>query len=344
MVDRIELVHGAGGSASESFVKKYILPHIYQPDLEVPLEALDDGAVVNGIAFTTDSHTVIPLIFPGGNIGSLAVAGTINDVAVMGAWPLALSLGMVIEEGLTMETFNTIVKSIGELSKAADVPIITGDTKVVEQGGVQGLIINTTGIGQSSNALQGNMATVDRKTKWLRDNGLRPGDKLIISGSVADHGIAVLSCREGYAFSTRIVSDVAPIHTLMQECLTEGGVVAAKDPTRGGVANALNEMAAKSGVGMTVFEESIPVQTGTLAACEMLGIDPLTVGNEGKVILGVLPDKADDILKIMHNHPLGRKAAIIGEVDENRTVVLETAVGGRRILEAPVGDPIPRIC
>jgi len=344
MADRIEVAHGAGGSTTELFIKEHILPHLFQPDIEVSLEALDDSAVVDGIAFTTDSHTVIPLIFPGGDIGSLSIAGTINDIAVMGAQPRALSLGLVIEEGLLLETFNAIVKSIGALSKAAGVPIVTGDTKVVERGGVQGLIINTAGIGEASEALSHNSDVAGRISKWLRDDALQPGDKLLINGDIADHGIAVLSCREGYNFSTTIISDVAPVHTLVQDCLVEGGIVAAKDPTRGGLANAINEMAAKSGVGIVLHEENIPIKTGTLAACEMLGIDQLTVGNEGKVVMGVCAEKADDVLRVMRHHSLGQKTAIIGEVIEGSRVMLETTVGGKRILEAPVGDPIPRIC
>jgi len=344
MTDRIDLSQGAGGSATEAFIKKHVLPHLYQPGSEVPLAALDDAAVVEGIVFTTDSHTVQPLVFPGGDIGSLAVAGTINDLAVMGARPLALSAGMVIEEGLPLEDFERIVASMGDLSREAAVPIVTGDTKVVERGGVRELIINTSGIGCVSPSLEHNRTVVRREGKWLRDDALRPGDKLLINGAIADHGIAVLSCREGYGFETRVTSDVAPLHTLVQVCLEAGGVVAAKDPTRGGVANALHEMASKSNVGMLIYEEQVPIREGTMAACEMLGINPFAVGNEGKVVLGVVPEKAEEVLQALRRHPLGREAAIIGEVTEGTRVLMETSVGGRRIVEAPVGDPIPRIC
>ena len=188
------------------------------------------------------------------------------------------------------------------------------------------------------------MENVGRGKRWLQDSSLQPGDKIIINGTIADHGMAILSFREGYGFEARIKSDVSPLNKLIEVCLKVGGVVSAKDPTRGGIANALNELAEKSQVGMLIEEERIPINEGTLAACEMLGIDPYAVGNEGKVILGVVKEKAEEVLKEMRKHPLGRKADIIGEVVEGKDVVLETIVGGKRILEAPLGDPIPRIC
>jgi len=344
MKGRVELPQGAGGSETASLIKKYILPNFHQPDMEVPLDALDDAAVVNGIVFTTDSHTVKPIFFPGGDIGMLAVAGTINDVAVMGAKPIALSAGFIIEEGFEMDSLERIIKSMGELSSNAGVPIVTGDTKVVERGSIEQVIINTAGIGVGSKLLDNNMEYVDRGKKWLLDSSLRPGDKILLSGKVADHGIAIISFREGYGFDTKIKSDVAPVNGLMETCLNAKGVVAAKDPTRGGLSNALNEMAEKSGVGMLIDEEKIPVNKGTIAACEMLGIDPYNIGNEGKVVMGVVEEKADDVLKAMRNHPLGKDAEIIGEVTEGKHVILETSVGGKRILETPIGDPIPRIC
>ncbi len=344
MTGRIEMSQGAGGSETASLVKRYILPHFHQPDLDVSLLALDDAAVVDGIAFTTDTHTVKPIFFPGGDIGKLAVAGTINDVAVMGAKPLALSAGFVIEEGFSLDNFERVIKSMGNLSSDAGVPIVTGDTKVVESGAVQEIIINTAGIGVETEILKENMAYANRGKQWLQDSSLRPGDKILLSGKIADHGIAIISFREGYGFDTKIKSDVAPINGLMEECLKEKGIVAAKDPTRGGLSNTLNEMAEKSGVGMLIDEDKIPVNEGTIAACEMLGIDPYDIGNEGKVIMGVTEEKAEEMLKVMRKHPLGKDAEIIGEVTEGIHVVLETSVGGKRILETPIGDPIPRIC
>ncbi len=344
MPERIELPQGAGGSETESLVRKYILPNFHQPDIDVPLDALDDAAVVEGIVFSTDSHTVKPIFFPGGDIGTLAVAGTINDVAVMGAKPIALSAGFIIEEGFEMDNLEKIIKSMGKLSSDAGVPIVTGDTKVVERGSVEQIIINTAGIGVGNDLLDRNMEYMDRGRKWLQDSSLRPGDKILLSGKIADHGIAIISFREGYGFDTKIKSDVAPINGLMEKCLKVRGVVAAKDPTRGGLSNALNEMAGKSKVGMLIDEERIPVNEGTIAACEMLGIDPYNIGNEGKVVMGVTEEKAEEVLRAMKNHPLGRDAEIIGEVTEGKHVILETSVGGRRIMEAPIGDPIPRIC
>ncbi|MFO8133706.1 MAG: hydrogenase expression/formation protein HypE [Thermoplasmatota archaeon] len=344
MVDRIELSQGAGGSETEAFIKQHILPRFQQPDTEVPLQALDDAAVVDGVVFTTDSHTVQPLFFPGGDIGSLAVAGTVNDVAVMGAQPIGLAAAMVIEEGLPLDSIERVLDSMASCSRRADVPIVTGDTKVLEHGALQDMIVTTAGIGRSSEVLQQNLQELGRGTTWLRDSALQPGDAIILSGHIADHGIALLSFREGYGFETEITSDVAPVNGLMQQCIEAGGVVAAKDPTRGGLANTLHEMASKSAVGMHILEEHIPIREGTMAACEMLGIDPYTVGNEGKVVLAAAAEKADDVLQAMRRHPLGKDAAVIGHVTRETRVVLETGVGGTRLLEAPVGDPIPRIC
>jgi len=344
MADRIELSQGAGGSETEAFIKQHILPRFQQPDMEVPLQALDDAAVVDDVVFTTDSHTVQPLFFPGGDIGSLAVAGTINDVAVMGAQPVGLAAAMVIEEGLPFDAIERVLDSMASCSRQADAPIVTGDTKVLEHGALQGMIVTTAGIGRASEALRRNMEQLGRDTRWLRDSALQPGDAIILSGYIADHGIALLSFREGYGFETEITSDVAPVNGLMQQCLQVGGIAAAKDPTRGGLANTLHEMASKSGVGMHILEEYIPVREGTMAACEMLGIDPYTVGNEGKVVVAATAEKADDVLRAMHRHPLGKDAAIIGHVTGEKRVVLETGVGGTRLMEAPVGDPIPRIC
>ncbi|MEA2054110.1 MAG: hydrogenase expression/formation protein HypE [Candidatus Thermoplasmatota archaeon] len=344
MAKRMELPQGAGGSETASLIKKYIIPHFHQPDMEVSLLDFDDSAVVNGIAFTTDTHTVKPIFFPGGDIGKLAVAGTINDVAVMGARPIALSAGFVIEEGFSLDDFERIIKSMGDLSSEAGVPIVTGDTKVVECGAIQEIIINTAGIGVETEILKKNMHQVGRGKKWLQDSSLQPGDKILLSGKIADHGIAIISFRERYGFDTKIKSDVAPINGLTEECLKVGGIVAAKDPTRGGLSNALNEMAEKSGVGMMIDEERIPINEGTIAACEMLGIDPYAIGNEGKVIMGVVEEKADDVLKALRKHPLGKDAEIIGRVTDEKHVILGTSVGGKRILETPMGDPIPRIC
>jgi hydrogenase expression/formation protein HypE len=329
----------------DGLIKKHILTHLFPHPSEVALSDLDDSAVIDDIVFSTDSHTIQPLFFPGGDIGSLSVAGTINDVAVMGAKPIGLSCAFVIEEGFPMNDFETIVKSMGNTTNRAGVPIVTGDTKVVEKGALQQLIVNTAGIGKRSEFLDENFQVCSkRKSRWLVDSNLKAGDAIIISGSIADHGIALLSFREGYGFETQIKSDVAPLNDLMEKALKAGGVVSAKDPTRGGLANTVNEFAEKSQVGIRIQEEAIPISEGTLAACEMLGLDPLSIGNEGKVILGVQKERAELVLDGIRKHPLGKNAEIIGIVTKKREVILETVVGGKRILEPPVADPIPRIC
>ncbi len=351
MTERIKLAQGAGGELMDNLIKEKILKYFVKESktLEIPLSMLDDSAVVDDIVFSTDSHTVRPIIFPGGDLGSLAVAGTVNDVAVMGAKPIALSAGFILEEGLSAETFETIVKSMGQCADGAGVPIVTGDTKVVEKGAIQEFMINTSGIGKRTSLLDKNIEIVKRfrsfNSRWLLDSNLRAGDMIILSGNIGEHGIALMSYREGYGFDTEIKSDVAPINRLMEKALTVGGVVSAKDPTRGGLSNTVNEFSEKSKIGLLLDEESIPIPTGVRSACDMLGIDPLEIGNEGKVVIGVVKEKADDVLKVIKCHPLGKNAVIIGEAtDEFKGVVLETIVGGKRNLHKPIGDPVPRIC
>ena len=350
MTKKITLAQGAGGELMDQLIKQNILRFFKkQGTAEVPLTALDDAAVIDDIVFSTDSHTVQPLIFPGGDIGSLAVCGTINDVAVVGGAPLALSAGFIIEEGFSLDIFETIVKSMGRMANKANVPIVTGDTKVVEKGALQQFMINTSGIGKRSPALEKNIKEVKRHRKfnsrWLLDSNLTVGDTLILSGNIGEHGIALLSFREGYGFETTIHSDIAPLNGLMSALLAEGGIVSAKDPTRGGLANTVNEFSEKSHVGLLLYEDAIPIPKGVQSACDMLGIDPLEIGNEGKVVLGVVKEKADDVLAVLKKHPLGKHAAIIGEAtDKVSGVVLQTAIGGKRILRKPLGDPVPRIC
>jgi len=341
---RIQLSHGAGGKEMAKLIKNYILRYFENENAEVPLNALDDSAVISGIVFTTDSHTVQPIFFPGGDIGKLAVAGTINDIAALGAMPIAMSAAIVIEEGFPMEKFEKIIESMSCVAKEAGVEIITGDTKVVEKGSLKEMVVTTSAIGKASRWLKQNFEVAGRKGRWLLDSMLKPGDKIIINGSIADHGIAIISKREGYGFEGSIASDIAPLNGLMEEALKEGGIVAAKDATRGGIANALNEMAEKSGVGMIIYEDAIPLKPSTQAACEMLGLDPLAIGNEGKMLIGVVKEKAEDVLEAIRRHKYGKDAAIIGEVIEGKHVIMETKVGGKRIIDTPVGDPIPRIC
>ena len=350
----LTMSHGAGGAVMQSMIGKLIVPILSnkkwkRPGIQVPLDALDDSAVVDGIVFTTDSHTVRPIFFPGGDIGSLSVAGTVNDLSVVGAEPLALSCGFVLEEGLAFEELERIIRSMAATCRKAGVPVVTGDTKVVERGAVQKLVINTSGIGRRSPLLDRNLKEARRFRKvggnWLLDSNLKAGDRLILSGAVGDHGIAVLSQREGYGFESVIKSDVAPLNAMVAAALKAGGIVAGKDPTRGGLANLLNEWAEKSKTGIVVEEESVPVHDGVRTACEMLGIDPLSIGNEGKAVLGVVKERAEEVLKALRRTREGREAAIIGEATTDvKGVVLHTTVGGKRILEQPAGDPIPRIC
>ena len=351
MAEKIKLAQGAGGELMDNLIKEKILKYFGKESqkVEIPLSMLDDSAVVDDIVFSTDSHTVRPLFFPGGDLGSLAVAGTINDIAVMGAKPVALSAGFIMEEGLSIEIFETIVKSMSKCANDADVPIVTGDTKVVEKGAIQEFMINTSGIGKRTSLLDKNIEIVKRyrsfSSRWLLDSNLRSGDKIVLSGNIGEHGIALMSFREGYGFETEIKSDIAPVNGLIEKALSVGGIVTAKDPTRGGLSNTINEIGEKSNVGILLDEETIPIPTGVRSACDMLGIDPLEIGNEGKVVFGVVKEKTDDILKAIKKHKLGKNAAIIGEATEKiKGVVLDTTVGGKRNLHKPIGDPVPRIC
>jgi len=348
---RITMAHGAGGAVMNDLIKQYVLKYLGGSNAEVPLEALDDAAVVNDIVLKSDSHAVKPLFFPGGDIGRLAVSGTVNDIAVLGAEPLALTSGFVLEEGLAIADFERIVRSMGETCREAGVYVITGDTKVVEKGALEGCVINTSGIGKRNQALEHNLVVVKKhrpefKSRWLLDSNLRPGDNIILSGTIGDHGLAVLSSREGYEFGSQIMSDVVPLNKVILRLLGEvGGVVAMKDPTRGGLSNALNEWSQKSNVGLLVVEEKIPIREDVRSACEMLGIDPLEVGNEGKIIVGTMTEKAEEVLTLLRSFPEGKNAQIIGEAtDQFKEVALQTVVGGRRVLTPPIGDPIPRIC
>jgi hydrogenase expression/formation protein HypE len=354
--EKITLGHGAGGRIMQELISNRILNKFDQTaleelNIEVSLADMDDSAVVNDIVLTTDSHTVKPLFFPGGDIGSLSVAGTINDIAVMGAKPCALTCGFILSEGFPVDDLDQIINSMGESSGAAGVPIVTGDTKVVEHEALENMFINTSGIGIRTDVLDKNLDLVkdfrDFSGRWLKDSNLCEGDKIILTGSIGDHGISLLSYREGYGFETELKSDVAPLNKMLYGALKVGGIVAMKDPTRGGLANALNEWSEKSGVGILVREDKIPIKAPVHAACEMLGLDPLTIGNEGKAIIGVVPELAEDVLKEIRRHPEGSEATIIGEVTDKvkiNDVVLETLMGGKRIIDSPAGDPVPRIC
>ena len=326
-------MHGAGGEVMGELLR--VITNLKHNNAGgIGLEALDDGAVIpiggQNIVFTTDSHVISPIFFPGGDIGRIAVSGTINDLAMMGGRPIALSCGMIIPEGFDVADLERIVASMDAALDESGASLVTGDTKVLERGALDSIIINTAGIGVAD--------------RVVRDNGLVPGDKIIVSGTIGDHGIAIMAHREGFDFGGQIHSDVAPLWTLVEQALAAGDIHAMKDPTRGGFANAINEMASKSRVGVIIEEEALPFQKSVLSAAGMLGIDPLEVANEGKVIMGVAPGDADAVLAALRSHPYGRGAAIVGEVVEGSHVILQTAIGGERFIEAPIGDPVPRVC
>jgi len=350
--EKVTILHGGGGLYMQRLIKEHILPKFgggrSRFNVELPLDALADSAVVEGIAFTTDSYTVNPIFFPGGDIGRLSVAGTVNDLSMVGAEPIAISCALLIEEGFPFEKLDTILDSIRATAEEAGVDVVTGDTKVVERGKLENLIVNTAGIGVRSRLLDRNLQAANRNlnSRWLSASNIRPGDKIILSGAVGDHAVAVMLARGEMGFQApNIKSDTAPLNGLMETVLEAGGVVAAKDPTRGGLAALLNEWADSAGVGILVEEESVPVHEGVRAACEVLGIDSLELANEGKVVLAVAPQKSEEVLEALRAHPLGREAEIIGEATaEYEGVVVKTEIGGMRYLPMPMGDPVPRIC
>lgn len=333
----VQLAHGGGGRLSQILIEKMFLEAFRNP----VLEGLADGAVLGlpdggRLAFSTDTFVVRPLFFPGGDIGSLAIHGTVNDVAMCGARPLALSAGFVLEEGFPMEDLWRIVTSMKEAAGDAGVPLVTGDTKVVDRGKGDGVYLNTTGIGLVP-------AGVD-----VAPQRAQPGDKVLLSGGIAEHGIAIMSVREGLEFETELETDSAALHRLTGSLLEHlgKGVHVLRDPTRGGVASALNEIAASAGVGIRLEEAAIPVAEQVRGACEILGFDPLYVANEGKCIAIVGPEVAERTLALMRDDPLGEKAAIIGEVvaDDPGRVVLRSRIGGERVVDMLSGEQLPRIC
>ncbi len=331
--ERILTAHGGGGSLSQQLVQELLLPHFDNP----LLRPLHDGAVfeLSGkAAFSTDSYVVRPIFFPGGDIGELAVNGTVNDLAMCGARPLYLSLGLILEEGLPMADLEKIVVSIRRAAETAGVTIVTGDTKVVERGKGDGVYINTAGIG------------VVPEGRHVSPLCCRKGDRILISGGIARHGVAVISAREGLEFESPILSDTAPLNGLVEAMFAASADIRVlRDPTRGGVASALNELAQSCGMGMIVDQEAIPIDEAVRAACEILGFDPLHVANEGVLIAVVAPQAADAVLAAMRRNERGADAAVIGEVtDKNRGRVLLRTPFGTRILDMLSGEQLPRIC
>jgi hydrogenase expression/formation protein HypE len=333
MEERILLAHGSGGKLSHDLIEGFL------SDLSNPiLDGLEDSAVfeVSGrLAFTTDSYTVNPIFFPGGDIGRLAVCGTVNDLSMSGARPLYLSLSFIIEEGLPVADLKKVLASIKKAAEEANVKIVTGDTKVVNKGSADKLFINTAGVGTVPEGVNISAATA------------KPGDKIILNGTIGDHGIAVLSQREGLKFHTPIPSDCAPLNGLVADMLSAStNIHSLRDPTRGGLATTLNDFAVQSNVGIRIDEDKVPVDKAVLAACELLGFDPLYIANEGKLAAAVAPENTDAVLAAMRGNKYGAGAVIIGEVvaEHPGRVVMRTSLGASRIVDVPVGELLPRIC
>ncbi len=334
--DRILLAHGGGGQLTDDLLRRHILPKLKNETLAELGDSANMNVASNSLCFTTDSYVVKPLFFNGGDIGKLAVCGTINDLAVAGSKPVALSLSLIIEDGFEIELLDKILDSIGETARRCEVDIVTGDTKTVEAGAADGIFINTAGVGIR-------LASVE-----LDIERISAGDKIIINGTIGDHGMTIISQREGIKFKSQLQSDCAALAGLTCELLRKtNGIKFMRDPTRGGLAATLNEITRSSGLSIEIHETDIPVNKTVQAAADMLGFDVLTVANEGKFVVFVSPESAEDCLRICRNHPLGKEATIIGEVTQTqdvRMVELITRIGGRRIVQMPYGRELPRIC
>ena len=335
--DKILLDHGSGGKISHNLTRDMMLP-VFDNDI---LAALNDGAIFElqgrRFAFSTDSYTVDPIFFPGGNIGDLAINGTVNDIAMCGAVPLYLRVGLIIEEGLSLTDLETIINGMGLAARAAGVTVVTGDTKVVPRGTADRIFINTSGLG-----------LIPEEVRVASDNA-RAGDKIILSGTIADHGITILTQREGLSFETSLQSDSAPLNHMVAKMFaaaTAADIHVLRDPTRGGVGTALNEIAEKSEIGIEILEDQIPLKNEVAAACELLGFDPLYLANEGKLLAFVSANCVDAVLKAIRSDSCGKDAAVIGRVvdDHPGKVFLKTRIGGKRMVDMLAGEQLPRIC
>lgn len=333
--DTIQLDHGSGGLLSESLVRDEIVPRFNSPELSL----LGDGAVLSinnsRLAFSTDSYVVDPIFFPGGSIGDLAVNGTVNDIAMCGATPLYLSAGLILEEGFPVNDLRVVLDDMAGAAEKAGVKIVTGDTKVVQKGAADGIFINTSGIGIIPEGVD------------ISAGRAKPGDAVIVSGTIADHGITVLTRREGLRFDADIRSDTAPLNRMVQGMLNVcPDIHVLRDPTRGGVGTVLNEIAGQAGVGVIIDEETLPVRKEVAGICELLGFDPLYIANEGKLIVFVDPRNAEEVLDAVRNDPFGENAAIIGTVTDDHPgkVYMKTLIGGERLVPMLTGEQLPRIC
>lgn len=332
-MDRILLGHGSGGTMMHKLIKEHFAPSF-------EMKSLNDSAILEGvnkgkIALTTDSYVVSPLFFPGGNIGELSVYGTVNDLSMVGAKPLYITVGFILEEGFPLEDLKKVLSSMSLAAEKADVKIVAGDTKVVNKGKGDGIFINTSGIGMIEQEID------------ISPSRIKPGDKVIVSGPIGNHGISIMGERNGLTFDPPVLSDTAPLNGLVRDMLNATNEIhAMRDPTRGGLATTLKEFAMDSGYCIVIEEELIPVPSGVKGACELLGLDPLYVANEGILVTIVSPDVTETIVNIMRTHPLGKNTRLIGEVRESPAsmVLLKTTIGGTRIVEMLSGDQLPRIC
>lgn len=333
--ERILMAHGGGGELTARLIEEQILARLANETLDPLMDAAVLPTFTGRVCMTTDSFVVQPLEFPGGDIGTLAVCGTVNDLAVMGAIPRGLSLALIIEEGFELDRLGRILDSLAATARAAGVSIVTGDTKVVEYGRGDGLLINTTGVGEERPGLR------------LGYEGMVAGDAVIVTGAIAEHGLAVMSAREGLSFDTTLLSDVAPLNGLIDTVLATGADIRfMRDPTRGGLAGVLNDVAEGSRLSVELHEAAIPLTAVVRHTSEMLGLDPLTVANEGKVVIVVAPKDADAVLQACHEHQHGRHAAVIGHLTAATPPLVEltTRIGGQRVVQRPYGEDLPRIC
>jgi hydrogenase expression/formation protein HypE len=332
-MDRILLGHGSGGTMMHKLIKEHFAPRF-------EMKSLNDSAVLEGInqgkfALTTDSYVVSPIFFPGGNIGELSVYGTVNDLSMVGAKPLYITVGFILEEGFPIDDLKKVLSSMSLAAEKADVKIVAGDTKVVNKGKGDGIFINTSGIGIIEHELD------------ISPSRIKPTDKVIVSGPIGNHGISIMGERNGLTFEPPVLSDTAPLNGLVRDMMNATNEIhAMRDPTRGGLATTLKEFATDSGYCIVIEEELIPVPSGVKGACELLGLDPLYVANEGILVAIVSPDVTEAIVNVMRNHPLGKQTRVIGEVHEvpASMVLLKTRIGGTRIVEMLSGDQLPRIC
>ena len=335
---RIESAHGGGGKIMQRLLEEVVIPSFTRRKLgTIGLDEMDDGATLqtngDGLILCTDAHTVQPFFFPGGNLGTLTACGTINDLSVMGAKPLAMTNTVIVEEGFEIDMLQTILQSVNDIIEPLDVAMIAGDTKVMPRGTLDGIVMSTTGIG-----------TVYLNDP-ISDSGARPGDDIIASGPIGSHGTVILAHREGFKFDTDLVSDVAPLWMPIRDCLDVGGVHAMKDPTRGGTAVALNEIASKSGLEFSIEENQIPIRQAVRSLCDILGLDPLHMSCEGVAIMAVDSTKTDRILKALGTHKTTKDARVIGHVRDGKArVVMTTNIGGTKVVQVPYGEPVPRVC